>query len=160
MPRKNPLADWKLRPRAEVPARIVPESVLAALLARPVQLAALESGSELSRLEEVASSAADARLWPASFESHFAQVLGVRAEFAPRRCLRLKQDPSPVRACSSGLSVSTSAEATSSGQGPPGSEAAAHSPGEALDWAREPALCCGRVRDFPGEPPEPAALAD
>src|SRR5438874_11300933 len=103
MPRKNPPADWKLRPRAEVPARIVPESGLPALLAQPVQLAALESGSELSRPEEVASSAADAGLWPASLESHFAQVaMGTRAEFAQRRSRRLEPGPLPARACSSG----------------------------------------------------------
>jgi hypothetical protein len=56
--------------------------------------------------------------------------------------------------------VSTSAEATSFGQAFPESEAAARSPGEALDSVPEPALCCGLVRDFPSELSEPDALAD
>src|SRR5438105_14040588 len=72
-PRKSRPADWRLRLRAESPGRIVPESGLSALVAQLVQLVqltALESASELARLEEAASSWADARVWPASFESH------------------------------------------------------------------------------------------
>ncbi|HET9857015.1 MAG TPA: hypothetical protein VFP99_04200 [Chthoniobacterales bacterium] len=85
---------------------------------------------------------------------------GARAEFVPRRCPRFEQGPLPVLACSSGLLVSTSAEAAFFGQPFPESEAAARSPGEALDSVREPAFCCGQVRDFPGELSEPDALAD
>jgi len=103
----------------------------------------------------------DAEPGPVSFELRFAQApSGARAESLPRRYLRFEQGPLPVPACSSGLLVSTSAEMASFGQALPEFEAAARSPGEALDSVREPALCCGQVRDFPGELSEPDALAD
>jgi hypothetical protein len=46
------------------------------------------------------------------------------------------------------------------GQALPEFEAAARSPGEALDSVREPALYCVQVRDFPGELSEPDEPAD
>ena len=109
----------------------------------------------------MASSAADAELLPASLELRFAQgPLAALAEIAPCRFLRLEPDPSRARACSSGPLVSTSAEAAFSEQARPEFAAAVHSLGAAPDSARAQSLCRRPAPDFPGEPSEPAAVAD
>jgi len=109
----------------------------------------------------VASSAAGAEPLPVSLELRFAQApLAVLAEFAPRRFLQSEPYPLRARACSSGLLVSTSAEAAFSEQARPELAAAVHSLGAAPDSARAQALCRRSAPDFPGEPSEPAAVAD